>query len=159
MPSGRSVASATSRKKALDITLRRADIGRRRQDRAVGAVVLGENATLAMVASVLLPVQPKKTGNLRRLHLGALNDDFLLLSGASIEVSPVEPMMSTADVPLSSWNLRSERNATKSTDPSLLKGVMRATNDPVSSFLDIAICCLREGNRRELILKFCLDMT
>jgi hypothetical protein len=31
--------------------------------------------------------------------------------------------------------------------------VMRATNDPVSSFLDIAICCLREGSRRDNNMK------
>src|SRR5215813_12590865 len=90
-----------------------------------------------MVASVLLPVQPKKTGTFGDFILLHSTMIFFFSSGESIEVSPVEPMMRTADVPLSSWNLRSERNATKSTDPSLLKGVMRATNDPVSSFLDI----------------------
>src|SRR4051812_9991559 len=72
---------------------------------------------------------------------------FFFFSGGSIEVSPVEPMMRTADVPLFSWNLRSERNAAKSTDPSLLNGVMRATNEPVSSVLDI--CSLREGHRQD----------
>ena len=53
-------------------------------------------------------------------------------SGDSIEVSPVEPMISTADVPWSSWNFSSVRNAAKSTEPSLLNGVIRATNEPVS---------------------------
>ena len=59
-------------------------------------------------------------------------------SGESIEVSPVEPMISTAEVPLSSWNLSSVRNAAKSTEPSLLNGVIRATNEPVS-ILDILV--------------------
>src|SRR5262249_539176 len=101
-----------------------------------------------MVASVLLPVQPKKTGIFGDFILAHSTMIFFFSSGASIEVSPVEPMLRTADVPFASWNLRSERNAAKSTDPSLLKGVMRATNEPVSSFLDIVVCCLRKGNQR-----------
>ena len=52
-------------------------------------------------------------------------------SGESIEVSPVEPMISTAEVPWSSWNFSRVRNAAKSTEPSLLNGVMSATNEPV----------------------------
>src|SRR5262245_18325067 len=58
-------------------------------------------------------------------------------SGDSIEVSPVEPMISTAEVPLSSWNLSRVRKAAKSTEPSLLNGVISATNEPVKSFCDI----------------------
>ena len=64
---------------------------------------------------------------------------FFFSSGESIEVSPVEPMIRTAEVPLSSWNFSSVRKAAKSTEPSLLNGVMRATNEPVSSFLDILV--------------------
>src|SRR5262249_52428162 len=59
-------------------------------------------------------------------------------SGESIEVSPVEPMINTAAVLWSSWNFSSVRNAAKSTEPSLLNGVIRATNDPVSFLFDIA---------------------
>src|SRR5262245_26135651 len=58
-------------------------------------------------------------------------------SGASIEVSPVEPMISTADVPCCSWNFSKLRNALKSTEPSLLNGVISATNEPVSNVFDI----------------------
>src|SRR5262245_34519521 len=60
-------------------------------------------------------------------------------SGASIEVSPVEPMISTADVPCCSWNFSKVRNAPKSTEPSLLKGVISATNEPVSIFVGISV--------------------
>src|SRR5436309_15683457 len=109
--------------------------------------------TLAIVVSVLLPVQPKKTGIFGDFTLAHSTMILFLSSGASIEVSPVEPMMRTADVPLSSWNLRSERNAAKSTDPSLLNGVMRAANEPVRSFLDIVICCLRGGSQRDDSMK------
>ncbi len=55
----------------------------------------------------------------------------------SIEVSPVEPMIRTAAVPWVSWNFSSVRKAAKSTEPSLLNGVIRATNEPVSFLLDI----------------------
>ena len=71
---------------------------------------------------------------------------FFFSSGESIEVSPVEPMIRTAEVPLSSWNLSSVRNAAKSTDPSLLNGVMRATNEPVRSFFDINISSIGQTN-------------
>ena len=60
-------------------------------------------------------------------------------SGESIEVSPVEPMISTAEVPWSSWNFSRVRNAAKSTEPSLLNGVIRATNEPVSILFDIPV--------------------
>src|SRR5262245_49109024 len=60
-------------------------------------------------------------------------------SGESIEVSPVEPMIRIAEVPLSSWNLSRLRNAAKSVVPSLLNGVIRATNEPVRSLRDITI--------------------
>ena len=43
----------------------------------------------------------------------------------------------TAAVPWSSWNFSRVRNAPKSTEPSLLNGVMSATNEPVSSLVDI----------------------
>ena len=36
--------------------------------------------------------------------------------------------------PLSSWNFSSVRNAAKSTEPSLLNGVISATNEPASIF-------------------------
>jgi hypothetical protein len=61
-----------------------------------------------------------------------------LSSGASIEVSPVEPMISTARVPWSSWNLSSVRYAPKSTAPSLLNGVMSATKEPSICILAMA---------------------
>ncbi len=95
--------------------------------------------TLAMVASVLLPVQPKKIG-MRGVFIFAVSTMICFFSsGASIDVSPVEPMISTADVPRSSWNFNKVRNAPKSTEPSLLNGVISATNEPVSIFLDIAV--------------------
>ena len=97
------------------------------------------NLTLAMVDSVLLPVQPKKTGIAAVFILAVSTMIFFFSSGESIEVSPVEPMMRIAEVPLSAWNLSSARNASKSTEPSLLKGVIRATNEPVSFLADISI--------------------
>ena len=51
-------------------------------------------------------------------------------SGESNEVSPVEPMKSTARVPCFSWKSSSARNAPKSSAPSLLNGVTSATNEP-----------------------------
>ena len=86
---------------ALDVGLRRTDIGRRSQDRAVGAVVLGKR-TLAIVASVLLPVQPKKIGIFAVFIFAVSTMIFFFSSGDSMEVSPVEPMISTAAVPCSS---------------------------------------------------------
>src|SRR5262245_55338878 len=95
--------------------------------------------TLAMVASVLLPVQPKKIG-MRGVFIFAVSTMICFFSsGASIDVSPVEPMISTAEVPRSSWNFSKVRNAPKSTEPSLLNGVISATNEPVSIFLDITV--------------------
>src|SRR5215831_1244506 len=95
--------------------------------------------TLAMVASVLLPVQPKKIG-MRGVFIFSVSTMICFFSsGASIDVSPVEPMISTADVPRSSWNFNKVRNAPKSTEPSLLNGVISATNEPVSIFLDITV--------------------
>ncbi len=92
-----------------------------------------------MVDSVLLPVQPKKIGIAAVFILAVSTMIFFFSSGESIEVSPVEPMIRIAEVPLSAWNLSSERNASKSTEPSLLKGVIRATNEPVSFLADISI--------------------
>src|SRR5215831_19557636 len=95
--------------------------------------------TLAMVASVVLPVQPKKTG-MRGVFIFAVSTMICFFSSdASIDVSPVEPMISTADVPRSSWNFSKVRNAPKSTEPSLLNGVISATNEPASIFLDITV--------------------
>src|SRR5262249_10758470 len=95
--------------------------------------------TLAMVVSVLLPVQPKKIG-MRGVFIFAVSTMICFFSsGASIDVSPVEPMMRTAEVPRSSWNFSKVRNAPKSTAPSLLNGVISATNEPVSIFLDITV--------------------
>ena len=48
-------------------------------------------------------------------------------------------MIRMAAVPWSSWNSSSVRNAAKSTEPSLLNGVISATNEPVSSFFDIFV--------------------
>ena len=96
------------------------------------------NLTLAMVDSVLLPVQPKKIGMAAVFILAVSTMIFFFSSGESIEVSPVEPMIRIAEVPLSAWNLSSERNASKSTEPSLLNGVIRATNEPVSFLADIS---------------------
>ena len=91
-----------------------------------------------MVDSVLLPVQPKKIGMAAVFILAVSTMIFFFSSGESIEVSPVEPMIRIAEVPLSAWNLSSERNASKSTEPSLLNGVIRATNEPVSFLADIS---------------------
>src|SRR5262249_35148812 len=52
---------------------------------------------------------------------------------------PPSDMVGTADVPRSSWNFSRVRNAPKSTEPSLLNGVISATNEPVSIFPDIAV--------------------
>src|SRR5580704_12451778 len=56
---------------------------------------------------------------------------FCFSSDDSMEVSPVEPMISTALVPCCSWKASRLLNAAKSTDPSLLNGVISATNEPV----------------------------
>src|SRR5215471_5674664 len=102
--------------------------------------------TLAMVASVLLPVQPKKIG-MRGVFIFAVSTMICFFSsGASIDVSPVEPMISTADVPRSSWNFNKVRNAPKSTEPSLLNGVISATNEPVSILLDITVSIFAPSN-------------
>src|SRR3984957_15593817 len=89
------------------------------------------NRTLAMVDSVLLPVQPKKTGILSDFIFAVSTMIFFFSSGDSIEVSPVEPMISTALVPCCSWKRSRVWNAAKSTEPSLLNGVISATNEPV----------------------------
>ena len=52
-----------------------------------------------MVASVLLPVQPKKIGMWPVFIFAVSTMICFFSSGESIEVSPVEPMISTADVP------------------------------------------------------------
>src|SRR5580704_2972278 len=95
------------------------------------------NRTLAMVDSVLLPVQPKKIGILPDFIFAVSTMIFFFSSGESIEVSPVEPMISTALVPCCSWNRSRDWNAAKSTDPSLLNGVINATNEPVIFCLDM----------------------
>src|SRR3954465_15047044 len=92
------------------------------------------NRTLAMVVSVLLPVQPKKIGMPGVFILAVSTMICFFSSGESIEDSPVEPMIKMAADPLSSWNFKSVRKAAKSTEPSLLKGVIRATNEPASVF-------------------------
>src|SRR3954466_7937272 len=94
--------------------------------------------TLAMVVSVLLPVQPKKIGIAAVFIFAVSTMIAFFSSGDSIEDSPVDPMIRTAEVPLSAWNFRRLRKAAKSTEPSLLNGVIRATNEPVS-FFDILI--------------------
>jgi hypothetical protein len=48
-------------------------------------------------------------------------------------------MISTAEVPCCSWKFSKVWNAPKSTEPSLLNGVISATNEPVSIFLDISV--------------------
>ncbi len=60
------------------------------------------NRTLAMVDSVLLPVQPKKIGIRGDFSFAVSTMICFFSSGESIETSPVEPMISTAEVPLSS---------------------------------------------------------
>src|SRR5882757_4979261 len=88
--------------------------------------------TLAMVVSVLLPVQPKKIG-ISAVFIFAVSTMICFFSsGDSIEDSPVDPMIRIAEVPLSAWNFSRVRNAAKSTEPSRLNGVIRATNEPVS---------------------------
>ena len=77
-------------------------------------------------------MQPKKIGMRGDFILAVSTMTFFFSSGDSSEVSPVDPMIRTAEVALSSWNLSNVRKAAKSTEPSLLKGVMRATNEPVS---------------------------
>src|SRR5262245_18768639 len=73
---------------------------------------------------------------------------FFFSSGESMNDSPVEPMIRIAEVPLSAWNLSRARNASKSTEPSMLNGVIRATNEPVSSLADIAILRMLHFLRR-----------
>src|SRR3954466_10077543 len=95
--------------------------------------------TLAMVVSVLLPVQPKKIGIAAVFIFAVSTMIAFFSSGDSIEDSPVDPMIRIAEVPLSAWNFRRLRNAAKSTEPSLLNGVIRATKEPVNFLLDIVI--------------------
>src|SRR5580692_5469027 len=87
--------------------------------------------TLAMVDSVLLPVQPKKIGIFADFIFAVSTMIFFFSSGESMDVSPVEPMISTALVPCASWKESKLLKAAKSTDPSLLNGVISATNEPV----------------------------
>ena len=84
-----------------------------------------------MVVSVLLPVQPKKIGIFADFIFAVSTMIFFFSSGESMEVSPVEPMISTALVPCCSWKRSRDWNAAKSTEPSLLNGVISATNEPV----------------------------
>src|SRR6478672_2739365 len=87
-----------------------------------------------MVVSVLLPVQPKKIG-IPGVFIFAVSTMICFFSsGDSIDDSPVEPMIRMAAEPWSSWNLKSVRKAAKSTEPSLLNGVISATNEPASIF-------------------------
>src|SRR5271169_651073 len=92
-----------------------------------------------MVVSVLLPVQPKKIGIFADFIFAVSTMIFFFSSGESMEVSPVEPMISTALVPCCSWNRSRVWNAAKSTDPSLLNGVISATNEPVIFCLGILL--------------------
>src|SRR5580692_3775028 len=84
-----------------------------------------------MVDSVLLPVQPKKIGIFADFIFAVSTMTFFFSSGESMEVSPVERMISTALVPCCSWKESRLLKAAKSTDPSLLNGVISATNEPV----------------------------
>src|SRR5580704_108036 len=90
-----------------------------------------------MVDSVLLPVQPKKIGIFADFIFAVSTMIFFFSSGESMEVSPVEPMISTALVPCCSWKRSRVWNAAKSTEPSLLNGVISATNEPVIFCLGI----------------------
>src|SRR5580693_2178599 len=90
-----------------------------------------------MVDSVLLPVQPKKIGIFADFIFAVSTMTFFFSSGESMEVSPVEPMISTALVPCASWKESRLLKAAKSTDPSLLNGVISATNEPVIFCLGI----------------------
>src|SRR5580692_7246848 len=84
-----------------------------------------------MVVSVLLPVQPKKIGIFADFIFAVSTMIFFFSSGESMEVSPVEPMINTALVPCASWKESKLLKAAKSTEPSLLNGVISATNEPV----------------------------
>ena len=90
---------------ALDVGLRRADIGGRRKDRAVGAVVLGEpdigDGRLGVVAGAAEEDRHRGRSSSSRVSTMI----FFFSSGESIEVSPVEPMIRIARVPWSCWNL------------------------------------------------------
>ncbi len=55
--------------------------------------------TLAIVDSVLLPVQPKKIGTFAVFIFAVSTMIFFFSSGESIEVSPVDPMIRMAEVP------------------------------------------------------------
>src|ERR1700686_4249564 len=90
-----------------------------------------------MVDSVLLPVQPKKIGIFADFIFAVSTMIFFFSSGESMEVSPVEPMISTALVPCASWKQSRVWSAAKSTEPSLLNGVISATNEPVIFCLGI----------------------
>ena len=89
MPSGRSGCVRHLEEEALDVVLRRADIGWRGQDAPSAPLSLAKR-TLAIVASVLLPVQPKKTG-MRAVFIFAVSTMIFFSSGASIDVSPSSP--------------------------------------------------------------------
>ena len=85
---------------ALDVVFRRADIGRCGQDRAVGAVVLGEpdvgDGRFGVVAGAA--VEDRHAA----VFIFAVSTMiFFFSSGESMEVSPVEPMIRIAEVPLS----------------------------------------------------------
>jgi hypothetical protein len=54
---------------------------------------------LAIVESVLLPVQPKNIGMRGDFILAVSTMIAFFSSGDSMEVSPVDPMISTAEVP------------------------------------------------------------
>src|ERR1700719_121440 len=92
-----------------------------------------------MVDSVLLPVHPKKIGIFADFIFAVSTMTFFFSSGESMEVSPVEPMISTALVPCCSWKRSRDWNAAKSTEASLLNGVIRATNEPVIFCLGIMV--------------------
>src|ERR1700727_2074043 len=98
--------------------------------------------TLAMVDSVLLPVQPKKIGIFADFIFAVSTMIFFFSSGESMEVSPVEPMISNALVPCCSWKRSRVWNAAKSTEPSLLSAVYSATKERVFFCLGISAVLL-----------------
>src|SRR5262249_38977389 len=103
------------------------------------APVAAAERTLAVGAPGVLSGGPKKKGRRGGLIFSVLTVILFFFFLPGLAASAVEPMISTADVPRSSWNFSRVRNAPKSTEPSLLNGVISATNEPVSIFPDIAV--------------------
>ncbi len=59
--------------------------------------------------------------------------------GESMDTSPVEPIIKMAFVPFDAWKSISVRKPSKSTVPSLLKGVINATNDPSTRIFSMIV--------------------